>query len=71
MLLGNFEEQVPTPQQWNSTVALLAHLLKTYHLPPESIGAHLHRSRQTVCPGANLMARFEELRAAAARRSRE
>jgi len=70
MLLGNFEEQVPTPQQWNSAVLLLGHLLRVHDLPPASIGAHLHRSTQTVCPGANLMSRFEELRAAASSASR-
>jgi len=65
MLLGNFEQQTPTHQQWDSSVKLLAHLLRVHHLPPESIGAHRHRSNQTECPGANLMKRFEELRAAA------
>lgn len=67
MLLGNFEEQTPTPQQWDSAVKLIAYLLKAHDLNPASIGAHLHRSTQTVCPGANLMSRFEELRAAASR----
>jgi hypothetical protein len=70
MLMGNFEEQTPTSQQWDSAVKLLAHLLRVHNLPPESIGAHRHWSNQTVCPGANLMARFEELRAAASRASR-
>lgn len=64
MLLGNFEEQVPTVQQWDSAVKLLAHLLRVHGLPPASIGAHLHHSTQTACPGTNLMSRFEELRAA-------
>lgn len=70
MLLGNFEEQTPTPQQWDSAVWMLAHLLKAHGLPPSSIGAHLHHSTQTACPGANLMKRFEELRVAAASASR-
>ena len=65
MLLGNFEEQTPTPEQWDSAVKLLAHLLKAHGLPAGSIGAHRHYSSQTVCPGANLMRRFEELRTAA------
>ncbi|MFM8766293.1 MAG: peptidoglycan recognition family protein [Rubrivivax sp.] len=64
MLLGNFEEQTVTPSQWDSTVQLLAHLLKTHGLSPARIGAHRHHSHQTVCPGADLMARFEELRRA-------
>jgi hypothetical protein len=65
MLLGNFEDQTPTPQQWDSAVKLLAHLLKVHDLSPASIAAHRHVSNQTVCPGENLMRRFEELRAAA------
>ena len=69
MLLGNFEQQVPTVQQWDSTVSLLAHLLRSHGLPAASIGAHRHWSTQTVCPGANLMVRFDALRAAAAQKA--
>lgn len=67
MLLGNFEEQMPTTQQLESTISLLALLLKTYNLHSSKIGAHLHFSAQTVCPGTNLMKHFSELQAAAAR----
>ena len=67
MLLGNFEEQAVTPRQWDSTVHLLGDLLKTYDLPATRIAAHRHHATQTVCPGAGVMARFEALRAAAAR----
>lgn len=66
MLLGNFEVQTPSAAQWRSTVQLLAQLLAEHRLQPEAIGAHRHHSAQTVCPGANLFARFDELRAAAA-----
>lgn len=66
MLLGNFEVQSPSAAQWRSTVQLLAHLLAAHGLAPEAIGAHRHHSAQTVCPGANLFARFDELRAAVA-----
>ena len=69
MLLGNFEEQTPTQEQWDSAVRMLAHLLTIHDLPASSIAAHRHRSTQTVCPGAHLMARFEKLRAAAAARA--
>ena len=71
MLMGNFEEQVPTTRQLESAARLLGYLLRVHHLPPESIGAHRHHSKQTECPGANLMARFEELRAAASSASRK
>lgn len=66
MLLGNFEEQAVTPRQWDSAVQLLAHLLQAHGLSAAHIGAHRHHSTQTVCPGADLMARFEELQRAAA-----
>lgn len=70
MLLGNFEVQSPTPAQWSGTVRLLAQLLVEHRLPPEAIGAHRHHSAQTVCPGAHLFARFDELRSAAAVQAR-
>jgi N-acetylmuramoyl-L-alanine amidase len=64
MLLGNFEEQQPTSQQWQSTVVLAAQVLDHFGLATSAMGAHRDHSGQTVCPGANLMKRFEELRAA-------
>ncbi len=70
MLLGNFELQSPSPEQWRSTVQLLAQLLAEHRLAPEAIGAHRHHSAQTVCPGANLFVRFDELRAAVAAEGR-
>lgn len=66
MLLGNFEVQSPTAAQWQGTVRLLAQLMARHGLPPAALGAHRHHSAQTVCPGANLFARFDELRAAVA-----
>ncbi len=69
MLLGNFEEQEPTAEQWHSTVLLIAQLLKQHGLNASALGAHKHFSSQTVCPGAKLYARFDELRAAVASRS--
>jgi hypothetical protein len=70
MLLGNFEEQEPTAAQWQSTVVLAAQMLDQYHLPMAAMGAHREHSGQTVCPGANLMKRFDELRAAVAAQRR-
>lgn len=63
MLMGNFEQQLPTLPQWNSTVRLLAHLLHAHRLDATRMGAHRHHTLQTVCPGAQLMARFDTLRA--------
>ena len=62
MLLGNFEEQQPTAEQLRSTVGMLALLMAEHGLTADSIRAHRHHTGQTVCPGANLMARFEALR---------
>lgn len=66
MLLGNFEEQSVTVPQWDSTVRLLARLMKAHALPVDRLAAHRHHTDRTVCPGATLMARFEELRQAVA-----
>jgi N-acetylmuramoyl-L-alanine amidase len=63
MLLGNFEEQEPTPEQWRSTVQLIRQLLDEHRLDASSIGAHRHFA-STACPGANFYKRFDELRAA-------
>jgi N-acetylmuramoyl-L-alanine amidase len=70
MLLGNFEEQEPTAQQWQSTVLLAAQMMDNYRLPMSALGAHRDHSGQTVCPGANLIKRFDELRAAVAAQRR-
>ena len=67
MLLGNFEEQRPTPAQWDAAVALLARLMTQHGLQTRDIAAHRHHTDQTVCPGAHLMARFAELQQAVAR----
>jgi N-acetylmuramoyl-L-alanine amidase len=66
MLLGNFEVQEPTPEQWRSTVQLITQLLQAHGLDASALGAHRHFTAQTVCPGANLIKRFEELRRAVA-----
>lgn len=66
MLLGNFEEQRPTPAQLQSTAGLLAHLMTVHGVSSDSIVAHRHHTTQTVCPGAHLMSVFEDLRQSAA-----
>ena len=69
MLLGNFEEQRPTERQWRSTVDLLTRLMIDHDLTPQNIAAHRHHTGQTVCPGAHLMTRFEDLREAVAQQA--
>lgn len=66
MLMGNFEVQHPTPEQWRATVSLIAKLRQKFQLALDRIGSHRDFSTQTLCPGAHLMARFPELRAAVA-----
>lgn len=62
MLLGNFQEQEPSAAQLLSATRLLAKLMVTYSLGPQTIVAHRHHTTQTVCPGQNLMAVFDDLR---------
>jgi hypothetical protein len=59
MLLGNFEEQQPTPAQLNAAVELTAWLAREHHLGLDAIASHKDYSRQTVCPGRNLYAYLE------------
>ena len=62
MLLGNFEVQHPTRAQWDGTVRLLVQMLRAHGLKPAALGVHRDYSTQTVCPGENLMKRWNELR---------
>jgi hypothetical protein len=59
MLVGNFEEQQPTPAQLASAVELTAWLAREHRLGLDSIASHKDYSRQTVCPGQNLYAYLE------------
>ena len=70
MLLGNFQEQEPSAAQLLSATRLLAKLMVTYSLGPQTIVAHRHHTTQTVCPGQNLMAVFDDLRREAHRLAR-
>jgi hypothetical protein len=59
MLVGNFEEQQPTPAQLNAAVELTAWLAREHRLGLDDIASHKDYSRQTVCPGKNLYAYLE------------
>ena len=59
MLVGNFEEQQPTPAQLNAAVELTAWLAREHHLGVDAIASHKDYSGQTVCPGRNLYAYLE------------
>ncbi|MFT7774671.1 peptidoglycan recognition family protein [Roseateles sp.] len=53
MLLGNFEEQQPTPGQLDAAVELTAWLAREHRLGVNAIASHKDFSKQTVCPGKN------------------
>lgn len=64
MLLGNFEVQHPSPEQWASAVRVIAGLQRAFGLAADRIGTHRDHTAQTVCPGAHLFERIPELKAA-------
>lgn len=64
MLLGNFERQQPSAAQWDATVDLLVQLSRRHGLDAAALGMHRQFTAQTVCPGAHLAARIDELRSA-------
>jgi len=53
-LCGNFEEEIPNPEQLTSLKTILERLKKYYNLGDEKIFAHCEKS-QTLCCGKNLM----------------
>ncbi len=59
MLVGNFEEQQPTPAQLKAAVELTAWLAREHHLGLDAIASHKDFSAQTVCPGKNFYAYLE------------
>lgn len=52
-LVGNMDEQPPTPAQWAATRALVAQLRRLCHIPPENIVGHnqIRGGGSTACPG--------------------
>lgn len=62
MLLGNFEEQQPTPAQLDATVALMTRLARRHGIGVDRIASHRDVSDGTVCPGANLWPLLPQLR---------
>ena len=53
-LVGNFDVERPTPQQTKSLAKLVAHLMKTYHVPASRVLGHQDTGKPTECPGRNL-----------------
>ena len=54
-LVGNFNEQRPTPRQMQSLRLLGTHLMKRFDIPPERVIGHKEcRGASTECPGKNM-----------------
>lgn len=58
-LMGNFEEQPPTPEALLSLKHLAAYLLDAYRLPESALGQHRDFAA-TACPGRLLTDWFQE-----------
>ena len=52
-LVGNFDFARPSAEQLRSLSALVAHLMRTYHVPPERVIGH-GSVKSTECPGRYL-----------------
>lgn len=61
MLLGNFEEQSPTPQALASLQRFVASQMSRYHVPVRSVYTH-QELRPTLCPGRTLQSRLVAMR---------
>lgn len=53
-VMGNYEEQIPTQEQLEAVVQIMAYICKKYNISPETIKSHKDYSAMTVCPGKNL-----------------
>ena len=50
-LVGNFEDEYPTPAQMQSLVYLVSHLCRTCDIPPSRVTGHRQVTSKTACPG--------------------
>ena len=49
-LVGNFDQERPTPAQMKSLATLVAYLMQTYHIPSQNVLGH-RDTKPTDCPG--------------------
>ncbi len=61
MVLGNFEEQTPTPQAVASLERFVATQMARYRVPLRAVHTH-QELRATLCPGRNLQGRLIAMR---------
>jgi hypothetical protein len=51
-LVGDFDQQAPSPRQLAATQALISYLSKRYNIAPGGVRTHAHlAATKTVCPG--------------------
>jgi hypothetical protein len=62
MVMGNFEQQMPTPQAINALEAFLAALMRQHRLGARAVFTHRELAA-TACPGRNLQTRMVQARA--------
>jgi hypothetical protein len=62
VLEGNFEEETPTTAQLTALDALVAWAATTYNVAADKLGGHRDFA-DTKCPGKNLYAHLDDLRA--------
>lgn len=53
-VLGNFDEEEPSPAQLQALINVMAWLVVNYDIPLERIAGHSNFSSITVCPGKHL-----------------
>jgi len=53
-VMGNYEEQVPTQDQLDAVVQIMAYICRQYGISPRTIKSHKDYSEMTVCPGKHL-----------------
>lgn len=63
VLEGNFEKEQPKPDQIKTLLVMLEWASARWHIPADSLAGHRDFAR-TACPGANLYAQLDALRAA-------
>lgn len=58
-MIGNYDQQEPTPAQLAAIADMMAYALKTFNLPLDRIGGHYHYA-ETGCPGKYLRRYLED-----------
>jgi len=58
-MIGNYDQQEPTPAQLAAIADMMAYALRSFNLPLEKIGGHYHYA-ETGCPGKYLRRYLED-----------